>query len=362
MRVALLAHLHHPIAEPFAGGMEMHTAMVADELVRRGHDVTLFAREGSRTLAHLEPIMSEDFVYGAVRHSHARDQVLDDAVRRALVRIEAGGFDVVFNNSLNPLPYHELDAWPMLTVLHTPPTLEKVNAVIEAPGWRPGRRHAFVAVSRHTARSWRSRLPSVSCIPNGVQLGRWRPLIGHDPGLAVWSARITPEKGLHLAIDAARKAGLRLEICGSVADPAYFAQHIEPRLGPGVIYRGHLNHHDLAASIARAAVFLATPLWAEPFGLAMVEAMACGTPVAALPNGACSEVVLPAGGVVSAKVSSGSLATAIRAARKLDRGRVHRHAQRFDAATMIDRYEDVLQRMAARPLVLADALHEAQPA
>jgi glycosyltransferase involved in cell wall biosynthesis len=356
VRIALLAHLHHPIAEPFAGGMEMHTAMVADELVRRGHAVTLFAREGSRTQARLVPILGADFVYGKVPHSHTRQGILDAAVRRALADLGNGDFDVVLNNSLSALPYHELDAWPMLTVLHTPPTLAGVNAVIEAPGWRPGRRHSFVAVSRHTARSWRSRLPSVSCIPNGVQLERWQPRPGPDPGLAVWSARITPEKGLHLAVDAARKAGLRLEICGSIADPAYFAQHIEPRLGPGVIYRGHLNHQDLAATIARAAVFLATPLWAEPFGLAMVEAMACGTPVAALPNGACTEVVLPAGGVVSAKVSSGSLATAVRAARKLDRARVHRHAQRFDAATMIDRYEDMMLRMAEAPAVLAEAL------
>lgn len=284
MRIALLAHLHHPIAEPYAGGMEMHTSLVADELVRRGHDVTLFARAGSTTLAQLEPVLGDEFVYGPLRHSHSRDLVLDQAMRRALRRIGQGSFDVVFNNSLNPLPYTELDDYPMLTVLHTPPTLEKVNAVVGRPDWRPGARHSFVAVSKTNARAWRARLPEVSSITNGIRLSQWQPRGTPEKDLAVWSARITPEKGLHLAIDAAREAGMRLEFCGGIGDPAYFEQQIVPRLGPDVVNRGHLNHEELAAMVAGAAVFLATPLWAEPFGLSAVEAMACGTPVAALPT------------------------------------------------------------------------------
>nr|WP_269330349.1 glycosyltransferase [Kineosporia babensis] len=329
--------------------MEMHTSLVADELVRRGHDVVLFAREGSRTLAKLQPVLGDDFVYGARRHCDSRDATLDEAMRRALAGIQAGGFDVVFNNSLNPLPYTELEHRPMLTVLHTPPTLEKVNAVIESPDWRPGPQHAFVAVSQFNARAWRSRLPEVSTVPNGIRLEHWRRAGKPTDDLAVWSARITPEKGLHLAIDAARLAGMRVEFAGVVGDPTYYEDEIKPRLGPDVLYRGHLNHQDLAALFARASVFLATPLWDEPFGLSAVEAMACGTPVAALPNGACSEVVLPKGGVVAASSSEIALAWAIERARWLDRDQVHQHAQRYNATTMMNRYEDALRHLAEQP-------------
>ncbi|GAB6902386.1 glycosyltransferase [Kineosporia succinea] len=354
MRVALLAHLHHPIAEPYAGGLEMHTALVADELVRRGHDVTLFAREHSRTRARLVPVL--DGQRGPSRALRTPDHVLDQGLARAIEEVESGDFDVVLNNSLNPQPYTELHHRAVLTLLHTPPTLERVNAIIDDPAWRPGPRHAFAAVSRYNARAWRTRLPNVGCVTNGINLSHWRPSMKPEPDLAIWSARITPEKGLHLAIDAARGAGMRLEISGPVADREYFDECIAPRLGPDTILRGLLNHRELAAVSARAAVFLATPLWDEPFGLAMVEAMACGTPVAALPNGACPEVVLPTGGFVAARPTAGALATAIAEARTLDRARVHRHAQRFDARIMLDRYEDVLSRLAAQPAPLPEPL------
>ncbi|MCE0536230.1 glycosyltransferase [Kineosporia rhizophila] len=355
MRVALLAHLHHPIASPFVGGLEMHTSMVADELVERGHDVTLFARESSSTRARLQPILGEDAARSPMWEGHTRDLVVDEAIARAVTAVQAGDFDVVLNNSLNPLPYTELTEQPMLTVLHTPP-LARINAVIESPAWRPGPRHAFVAVSRFTARAWRSRLPEVDTVPNGIYLDHWHTGAPRNPDLAVWSARITPEKGLHEAIDAARLAGMRMEFSGAIGDQAYWENEIRPRLGPDVLYRGHLDHRDLAGLIGRASVFLATPLWDEPFGLAMVEAMACGTPVAAFPNGACREVVLPGGGVVAANTSPIALAWAIERARLLDNAQVHAHAQRYDTKAMMNRYEDLLVHLAGLPASLPEVL------
>jgi glycosyltransferase involved in cell wall biosynthesis len=350
VKIALLAHLHHPVAEPFAGGMESHTAMVADELVRRGHDVTLFAKADSRTRARLVPIMSAGFDYSRTRIEDgvdACDQALDDAISRALTVIADRDFDIVFNNSLNPLPYTELHDRPMITVLHTPPTLEKVNAVIESPGWAPGRRHVFVGVSETNAAAWRTTLPRVRCVPNGINLQRWQRHTRPVKDLAVWSARITPEKGLHLAIDAARITRMRLEFSGPIADPDYYAAQIVPRLGPDISHRGHLDHTRLAAHLARGQVFLSTSLWAEPFGLALVEAMACGTPVAAFPSGAARDVVGTLGGAVATDASANSLAQAVRRARTMDRNLVRGHAHRFDANTMIDAYEDIMRGLLA---------------
>lgn len=348
MKIALLAHLHHPIVEPFLGGTEMHTAVVADELVRRGHDVTLYAQQGSETAARLVPVVGDDFQHGQMPGPDGHDRseaILDEVVGRAIAEIRDAGFDLVFNNSLGPLPYTRLTDHPMLTVLHTPPTLAKVNAIISRPDWRPGRRHAFVGVSEVNTTAWRAVLPEVSCIPNGIYLDQWSDAGRTEQDLVVWSGRITPEKGLHLAIAAVRETGMRLEFGGPIADRHYFETEIAPELDEKVVYRGHIDHRDLAGLLGRGAVFVASPLWAEPFGLVMVEAMACGTPVAALPRGAAPEVVGPDGGAIAAESTAEALAEAIKLGRDLDRRAVRAGAQRFDARLMVDRYEQVMRRL-----------------
>lgn len=349
MRIAILAHLHHPIAEPFLGGTEMHTAIVAEEFVRRGHDVTLFAKQGSTTAAPLVPVVGEDFAFGQMPGPDGRDcseAILIESVGRAIQTIRSGPYDVVLNNSLGPLPYARLNDWPMLTVLHTPPTLVKVNAIISRPDWRPGSRHRFVGVSEFNSASWRTVLPRVDCIPNGIYLDQWADAGRAEDDLAVWSGRITPEKGLHVAIAAAREAGMRLHFGGPVAEPDYFDAEIRPLLGDDVVYHGHVDHRGLAELLSRGSVFVASSLWAEPFGLALVEAMACGTPVAALPNGAAAEVVNEHGGAVARDCSLEGLTEAIKLARDADRARVRANAQRYDAQLMVDRYLQVLQQLA----------------
>ncbi len=335
--------------------------MVADELVSRGHTVTLFAKAGSRTRATLRPIVEHDFRFrptpaqtptvtaDGLRPMHPQD-VIDDALSTAIEVIAAGGFDVVLNNSLEPQPYRQLSDHPMLTVLHTPATLERVNAVVADPAWRSGARHVFAAVSQTTARQWSARVPGVRCVLNGVDLRHWAGLGtpttgGRQPDLAVWAARITPEKGLHLAIDAAEVAGLRLRFSGPISDPEYYRQTIAPRLGAGVQYAGHLDHHRLPAFLRRGAVFLSTPRWEEPFGLAMVEAMAAGTPVAALAHGAAAEIVSPAGGVLARADTAESLAAAALQARALDPNAVRDSVARFDKSVMIDAYERILNEI-----------------
>ena len=255
MKIAVLAHCHHPIKQPFPGGLEAHTSLIADELVRRGHRVTLFAKAGSRSLADVHPVVDAQFTHGSAPDQHGVDQsqaVVDRGMERAVQAIDAGDFDVVLNNSLNPIPYAALGDHPMLTLLHTPATLERTLEVLEAPGWRPGARHAYAAVSEYTARDWRRFLPEVHCIPNGIELAAWDPRQPYCPvpDLAVWAARITPEKNLPLAIAAARAAGMRLEFSGPISDRRHFGEEIEPLLGADVRYAGHLTH-DRTAGLLR---------------------------------------------------------------------------------------------------------------
>jgi glycosyltransferase involved in cell wall biosynthesis len=350
VRIALLAHCHHPIAEPYLGGLEMHTALVADELVRRGHEVTLFAKAGSRSLARVRPVVHRRFVFSGPNVSSGQSEAtLDRAMSAAARAIAAANFDVILNNSLSPVPYRELDGLPMLTILHTPASLDRVNHVLAQPGWRPGLQHAYAAVSGYTRSDWARILPEVSCIPNGIDQTRWSPTPGRrpDPRLAVWAARITPEKGLKLAIEATRAAGLELEFAGPISDQDYFDQVITPLLGDDVRYAGHLRHRDLVDFLQRGTVFVSSPLWPEPFGLALVEAMACGTPAAALPRGAAAEVVSAAGGTLATEPTAAALAVAITRAARLDRNGVRASVSRFDHGAMVSAYEDVLFRLSA---------------
>ncbi len=352
MRIALLAHSRHPIAQPFSGGLEAHTAVTADALVERGHQVTLFAQAGTVSRAEVVEIIDRAPTFGRawIDGVDVADLQLDDAYTAALDLVALGGFDAVLDNTLSPVLYRRPPDLPTLTVLHTPATLERTNAVLDAPGWRPGPRQEFVAVSTHTQHDWQRRLPDVGRVLNGIDLRRWYPddRPGGSPH-AVWSGRITPEKGLDVAIDAARLAGWPVRISGPVSDPAYFAAEIEPRLGEGATYVGHLRQTELRAFLAAGSVLLFSPRWDEPFGLAAVEAMACGTPVAALPAGAAAEVVDRRAGVLARRGTADALAVALVAAARLDRQRVRTSALRFDADRMVVAYEQLLSGAVSGP-------------
>jgi len=355
VRIAILCHMHHPIAEPFQGGTEAHTAILANELVARGHEVTLFAKEGSETAATLYPLVPREFEFTRVASALVREQqhgFLAEAGMHSIEVIAASGFDVVINNSLSSLPYRFMRHVPMLTILHTPPTLADVTSIVTSAGWTPSPLHRYVTVSETNARDWQRLLPSVHTVYNGIHLDRWSSDAVARPGVAVWAARITPEKGLDLAIDAARLAGMELEIAGPISHSDYFDTEVVPRLGSDVRYRGHLAHHELADFYASGSVFVASPRWSEPFGLSVVEALATGTPVAALPNGASSEIVTHDAGSVAHAISSSALARAITRASAVDRDDARFSATRFSVSTMVDRYEEYLVELApvgARP-------------
>ena len=341
LRIAVLSHLHHPIASPFLGGLEMHTSLMADELAARGHDVTLFAKAGSVSAARVVDVLPAAFEFRRGMPDdamQAQQGTLDRALGLALDAVRDGSFDVVVNNSLSLQPYLKLADHPTLTILHTPPLPWIVDAVEQGRA-AISPLHRFVSVSARNATGWAPHLPDLHVIHNGIRLSDWPAGTSRRPGTAVWAGRVTPEKGLHIAIDAARKAGMDLHFAGPVSDGKYFDRVIAPRLGPGVRHAGHLDHRELAAFLGSGEVFIASPVWSEPFGLTALEAMACGTPVAALPLGAMPEIIDADAGRVAAGLGAEELADAMTAARGLDRSQVRRSAARFSAGAMVDSYE-----------------------
>ncbi|MBA3606749.1 MAG: glycosyltransferase, partial [Acidimicrobiia bacterium] len=157
---------------------------------------------------------------------------------------------------------------------------------------------------------------------------------------AVWSGRLVAEKAPHLAIDAARMAGVPLRLLGPIHDAAYFRLCVEPRLGGDVEYGGHVSVPELAVAIGEASVAVVTPAWDEPFGLVVAEALACGTPVAGFARGALPELLDASTGALAPADDVEGLAAAIATAATLSRHDCRRRAERlFAVDRMVDDYE-----------------------
>ena len=343
-RIALLAHVRHPVAPPFAGGMEAHTHALARALAARGHAVTLLASGDSDAPpgVALEPIVPEHYerrLPWARHHGRARlGRHLDAVYARACEAIEVGRFDVVHNNTLHPSPIERARraGWPMVTSLHVPP-FPALRRAIDARA-APTLRYT-VTSERQRAIWWPAAVPrEARVVHNGIDLDAW-PYRDAGDGSAIWAGRITPNKGTALAIDAARRAGVALSLVGPIEDRDHFAAEIAPRLGGSVRYAGHLEREALADRFGRASLGLFTPLWEEPFGLVAIEAMACGLPLACTDRGAAREVVGSAGAFAS-RAGVAALAEAIVAARRLPRARARaRVERRFTLERMVDGYE-----------------------
>lgn len=351
LNIALIAHIRHPIAEPFMGGMEAHSHQLARALTKAGHRVTLFASGDSEVDCDLHPLLPAHYDRTLPWHQYhgtaELTALLDDAYARALPHLR--DFDVVHNNSLHrfPLEFARSAGVPMLTSLHIPPFKVLHSAVAQAAApWCH-----FTVTSRTQRQTWwpEAAPPEAHVLYNGIDTDRFG-FNTRGNGRAIWAGRITPSKGPHLAAAAAQRAGIGLSIWGSIEDADYFDTHLRPLLGEDIRYEGHACAAELAHEMAAASVLLFTPLWDEPFGLVAAEAMACGTPVASLGNGAAAEVI-GAGGVIAYECTAQALALATRRALALDRGDVRRWAE--------SRYS--LERMTDRCLTLYDKVMEGMP-
>jgi glycosyltransferase involved in cell wall biosynthesis len=296
-----------------------------------GLDFSKKAREDVSMLA--EPFMQEHHAYLGL-----------------MLRLPARAFDVVHNNSLHYLPIAmapTLSA-PMLSTLHTPPVpwLESA-ACTTARAPRPNA--SYVAVSSATAAQWRPSLGEVAVILNGVDLARWTFSESADRTRAVWFGRIVPEKGPHLALQAAHRAGLALDLAGPIHDRAYFDGEIVPLLDGRRRHVGHLRHDALRRLVGNAGVCLVTPCWDEPYGLVVAEALACGTPVAAFDRGAMREILDDTCGRLAPCGDAAALAAAALDALTLPRTDCRRRADTHCSLdVMVDRYEAAYQRLIAQ--------------
>lgn len=349
LRVAFIGSARFPIREPFAGGLEAHTWAMVRGLQRRGHAVTVFGGADCDPELQVEEIIaSRPRISGAARAdvSMSAEGWLEEhhAYLGLMLDLAASDdFDIVHNNCLHHLPIAmaRMIPMPMVCTLHTPPTpwLESALQVGSCPV-------TFAAVSAHTARSWRSQIPSIRVIANGVDPDVWKR--GPGGGPLLWSGRLVPEKGADLAVRAARLAGLALDIVGPIGDADYFSTYVEPLLGGSVRYLGHVDHADLARLAGAASAAVVTPRWDEPYCLAAAEALSCGTPVCGFARGALVELLDEKSAILVQPDDVEALAAAMQVTVRLSRDAARAHAlAECSQGVMIDRYESLYAELTA---------------
>ena len=341
MKIAVLAHIRHAIAEPYSGGMEAHCAMLCQGLRVARHEVDLFAADGSDD-AGLIPICDAPYDEVLPWNQYRGTKVLADYQRaafdRAFSHVAENGYDVVHNNALFPdiITRCAHAGIPCVTSQHVPPFANMVEAVRGSSG----RAHVgFTVTSEDQKALWMARgCDTVQVVPNGVDTDAWRPasVVGNH---FTWVGRIVPNKGLAEAVRAAALARAELRIFGPIEDAGYYRTLVEPFLDSRIVYMGHRNSAALRSEVASACGALVTPMWDEPFGLVAAEALACGTPVVGFDRGALGEVVGDCGLLVKGG-DIAALAGAMMRVSTISRAACRQRAEmRLSIAAMIAGYE-----------------------
>lgn len=329
VRIAQIAPIARAVREDVGSSIEQLVWLLTRELTRRNHDVTLFATGQSRAPGDLHAIYEVDYRHDPDLWGNWQ---YHEIVHTAAAFERAQDFDVIHSHVYAfPAPLARLVDTPVVHTDHLPTQPDVARCYARYPELR------VVALSAWHRRKLRM-VPDVSVIHNGVNIASF-PLGPSRGDYLLFLGHLIARKGPVEAIRAARKAGMRLVLAGK-GDGEYFESEVAPLIdGEAVIHVGHVGIAERNRLLAGAAALVFTSLSAEPFGLVLVEAMACGTPVVALDRCAVAEIVEPGvTGFLAADAEA--LADAIPVAIELDRALVREEAQRrFDYRHMTDEYE-----------------------
>ncbi len=346
MRIAQVSPLYESVPPRGYGGTERVVSYLTEELVARGHDVTLFASADSVTRARLVPCSPR-----ALR----LDPVYTDSLAHHLLMLERvfaydHEFDVIHAHVDHvAYPFARRSRTPVLTTLHGRLDLESLGPLYAEYG------EQWVASISDDQRAPLPHARWAGTVHHGLprDLYRFQPAPGD---YLAFVGRISPEKRVDRAIEIARRSGRRLRIAAKIdpADETYYRERIRPLMDdPLIEYVGELDDRQKDDFIGRAAAVLFPIDWPEPFGLIMIESLACGTPVIAWPHGSVREVL--SGGVNGFICDDvGAAVRAVRRLDKLDRAACRKSfEERFSVERMAEGYlklyADVIQRAGRGP-------------
>lgn len=365
MRIAQVAPLWELVPPMTYGGSELVVYNLTEEMVRRGHEVTLFAARGTRTSANLVTCCP-----AALRYME--EQIIKDKTHCTVMSYElamlqtvferAHEFDMIHNHiGFQALPFAEFVSTPVVTTLH--------NALAPFPVEELFLRNAhlpYISISNYQQKLW-PELNYAATIHHGIDLNSFSPSFDHvGKDYLLFLGRLSPEKGPHHAVRVAQALGMPLLLAGKIdrVDREFYNREIAHLVdGQRIRYVGEVNHEQKVDLMRNAAAMLCPVEWPEPFGLVMIESMACGTPVFALRDGSIPEVIdTGVTGYVADTVDE--LIDTVRDFRAYDRRKIRQVAERrFSVQRMVDDHMRLYTALIDQAGQKAKAIeHEAIPA
>ncbi len=341
MRILQVAPLWETVPPPAYGGTEAVVSVLCEELVRRGHDVTLCAAGDSTTAAELFSIYHRSLRTA----SDIQTPLVYDLMHAALSLKQASSFDIVHNHAgeIVMAMSHLVDV-PMLTTMHcliTPDTKFIWDS--------------YLGSYNTISRSQKGLMPAIAnnnycgVVYNAIDVASF-PYDEDKEDYLLFLSRVSPDKAPHLAVEVAKRLGKRIIVAGKVdpnpIDQGYFRTTLAPLVdGDQVQFFGEANSRQKRKLYAKARCLLIPLRWEEPFGLVLAEAMACGTPVVAFRRGAASEVVVH--GETGYLVEDlDRMVEAVRKVDQIDPARCRRHVEEnFGPQRMAAGYLNVYQRL-----------------
>jgi len=324
VKIGLVSTLCTSVPPTRSGSVELIVSLLASELCRRGHDVTVFAAGDSTPAGRLVSVVERGY--------HDDDTIWDwelaEFMQLGAVYERADEFDVISSHVyLYALPFSRLVATPTVHTFHIAPTPDFVRYCRLYP-------EADVVLVSEFQRTLFAGLPVTAVVPNGIDTNAFT-FFDRPGDYVAYIGAFTPGKGPLVAIDAARRAGVPIKLAGP--DSVYFREAIVPKLGRDVEYVGEVDHAGKVELLGNAHATVFAPQWPEACPLVVLESMACGTPVVASGNGPIPEIVAaPAGGLC---VDDGELVPALEHVARLDRAAVRAHAvEHFDVSRMAGDY------------------------
>lgn len=348
LRIGMVAPLYAPVPPPGYGGTELIVSLLTEELVKRGHHVTLYASGDSHTNAHLVATTPTNLFKLGVPVTDLRyhmmhlNRAFRDADRYDILHTHVDTADLFFPAFVNT---------PTLHTIHQPLCRTPLSQGFEIKRkiLQEFRRNKFVAISHNMKTSSEVKLNFVDTIYHGIPVEQFK-FFAKPKNHLVFFGRTNMLKGIEIAIQAAHKAGVRLLVAGPVLSQThYFTTRVKPLMKKtGAVYVGEVSVRQKNRFLGEALGLLNPIQWDEPFGLNMIEAMASGTPVIGTKYGSLPEIVKQGKTGFLANDFAG-LVKGIRRITEIDRRECRKHVERyFTLERMVDQYEDLYYRTVNR--------------